>query len=170
MQKDEPDNLWVRGVEISVVGRQTHITETEKHEHSSPSLVNQPHQCGSALASSGAIDTDFMTSYMFAAGVTVGADKHFWVGGKTPSSFFMMKCLGMTDSLDFLRGSIDLEKITTVGKKLARIQLLFSSVIISEIQPESFERCSDVTRHGYVFTDGCGRIGRSLASDLVHKS
>ncbi|RDW72796.1 hypothetical protein BP6252_06703 [Coleophoma cylindrospora] len=62
----------------------------------------------------------------------------------------------------------DFSKLRSVGKKAKRIGLLFSAAEIATVlDPERVEDIDDVQRGNYIYTDGCGFIGTSLAKQLA---
>ncbi|KAH3869363.1 uncharacterized protein LOC127868002 isoform X1 [Dreissena polymorpha] len=70
---------------------------------------------------------------------------------------------------DILKQCGDFNEIKTVSKYLARISLLFSTVQFTsiEINDHRIIMDRDIEHAGYVFSDGCGSIGRTLAKELV---
>jgi regulator of nonsense transcripts 1 len=61
--------------------------------------------------------------------------------------------------------------LKTAGKMAKRIGLLFSTAeTVMNISPDRCEDISDIESEGYIFTDGCGLIARSLAQDLARRA
>jgi regulator of nonsense transcripts 1 len=64
----------------------------------------------------------------------------------------------------------DMTNFRSIAKKVKRIGLLFiSSEVTTTLDPEFTEEIDDITRNGYVFTDGCGLLASSLAKQIAKK-
>jgi hypothetical protein len=64
----------------------------------------------------------------------------------------------------------DFSKLKSVGKKVKRLGLLFSSAEMATIlDPERCEDIDDISKNEFMYTDGCGLISHQLAKQIVQR-
>ncbi|KAL9044093.1 MAG: hypothetical protein Q9214_002747 [Letrouitia sp. 1 TL-2023] len=101
-----------------------------------------------------------------------GVQYHFY--GHSNSQLKSKSCFLFAGSQDEISRKVEalgeFSKLKSVAKKAKRIGLLFSTGQMAlDLQPDRCQDITDVTRDGYIFTDGCGLISKQLAKLLVQK-
>jgi hypothetical protein len=95
-----------------------------------------------------------------------GTPYHFF--GHSNSQLKSRSCFMFAASKSAISAKVealgDFSKIRSVSKKAKRIGLLFAPAEhVMKLEPDCVEDINDVERNGYIFTDGCGLISKSLA-------
>lgn len=136
-------------------------------------LRENKHQQDDTVRLAPARDSSAYVERLLKTGITLnGTEYHFF--GHSNSQLKSRSCFlyaaSKAEISTKIEGLGDFSKMKSVGKKVKRIGLLFSSAeMATTLAPDRCEDIDDITKDGFVYTDGCGLISDQLVKRIVQQ-